>query len=451
MLKKCFIIGLILILAGIAVYGWVLATETKQQQQTAYYKSKYPAGPDENIKQYNEWLKTPPEQRTQLPWGLDKDGKAKTIAQLRQEQKERLKADLDKLAAGEMDVSPFARILYGENWQEQLHTYKTRKELAELAFTASVLCMSVGGTFVTWCLLLWLARLIIKISSYLKNFFPDFFRNQESSSCQQLPETSAEEHEENSDQLSASQQVQSNRLSDLLTNSGWQNFAMTPTRKMRPLVKTEANVADRPHPTGSQMKLAAADKTHPDSSAKSDKKVAVLLCDEKPVESEKSLKTPQTAVGHPMPLENSLKELTQEVSAIRQYAAHQQERVKRLQDGYDWNIIKNFCLRVIRCIDNLENRIRRLSKKGVKTAQLEEIRDELVFALESSGLERFKPEINTDYHGQEKIAEAVKARQRCNDPNQTGKIAKVLRQGYRYVIDEKNIKIVRAAQVKLFG
>ena len=40
---------------------------------------------------------------------------------------------------------------------------------------------------------------------------------------------------------------------------------------------------------------------------------------------------------------NALTELTQEVSAIRQFTAQQQNRVKQLQDGYDWNIIKRFC------------------------------------------------------------------------------------------------------------
>ena len=129
----------------------------------------------------------------------------------------------------------------------------------------------------------------------------------------------------------------------------------------------------------------------------------------------------------------------------------QQERVEKLQDGYDWNIIKTFCLRIIRCIDNLENRIVKFKNKGIKIEHLEDIRDELVFALESSGIEQYAPEIDSDYHGQEKYAEAVKEKEHCDNSKQRGKIAQVIRPGYQYFINEDNIKIVRTAQVKLFG
>ncbi|MBA7705132.1 hypothetical protein ES703_113956 [subsurface metagenome] len=65
-------------------------------------------------------------------------------------------------------------------------------------------------------------------------------------------------------------------------------------------------------------------------------------------------------------------------------------------------------------------------------------------------MERFEPEINSDYRGQEKTAEAVKEKEHCDDQNMKSKIAKVIRPGYQYFIDEENVKVVRAAQVKLF-
>jgi molecular chaperone GrpE (heat shock protein) len=152
------------------------------------------------------------------------------------------------------------------------------------------------------------------------------------------------------------------------------------------------------------------------------------------------------------PVGDTLKELAQQVSAIREYAASQQNRVEKLQDGYDWSIIRTFCLRVIRCIDNLENRIGRLSETDEGgTMHLEEVKDELLFALESSGIEQFRPELHSDYRGQEKLAEAVKERQSTKKTDRIGKIAKVVRPGYRYIIDEETCKIVRTAQVKLFG
>jgi molecular chaperone GrpE (heat shock protein) len=159
----------------------------------------------------------------------------------------------------------------------------------------------------------------------------------------------------------------------------------------------------------------------------------------------------QSAREHSEPLNSTLKDMNQQVAAIREYASQQQDRVEKLQDGYDWNIVRRFCLRVIRCIDNLESRIEQLSEQGAETVNLEEIRDELVFALESSGVEQFEPEIKSDYRGQEKFAEVIKEKERSDDPKMAGKIAEVIRPGYQYVINEENIKVVRTAQVKLFG
>jgi hypothetical protein len=56
------------------------------------------------------------------------------------------------------------------------------------------------------------------------------------------------------------------------------------------------------------------------------------------------------------PARDTLKELAQQVSAIRD-TREQQDRV-RTPGWYDWGIIRTFCLRVIRCVDNIENRIR---------------------------------------------------------------------------------------------
>lgn len=183
-------------------------------------------------------------------------------------------------------------------------------------------------------------------------------------------------------------------------------------------------------------------------------RIATLLSDEKSAHGQVSTKPgkePLDTRDHSKPLDNTLRELSQEVSAIREYTAYQQDRLQKLQDGYDWNIIRTFCLRVIRCIDNIDSRISQLNTKGSKAAHLEEVRDELIFALESSGVEQFEPKIDSEYRGQEKHAEAVKDRQPCDEPEQKGKIACVIRPGYQYFISEENVKVVRPAQVKLFA
>jgi len=486
MLKKFAILGLLLLVAGSSVLGLVLISQRKEQQQVAFYKSKYSSDMDECIRQYNEWLQLPPENRAQLPWGLDKDGRSKTDAQLKQEQQERLKGDLDRLAVGEKNVYPFADILYGENWQEELSKHKAQKELNEFAITGSVACMFTGGAICTWCLLLWTARLFIRGLSYLRKFFVDFFRSRKNNKW--LAKTAVEENEETSPprQKLHEHKSQLKKHSKALINSGWQDFSQQPLQ---------------------QTAFSAGSKHKPDNSAGNAAENAWLLSDEESIESKEPVKattenlnvksdksrqrTPESGFSstaakslkledplkaqtevlerqvaefkpteqtvkqnvpeHSEPINNTLNELTQQVAAIRQYATQQQGRMEKLQDGYDWNIIRNFCLRVIRCLDNLENRINQLSEQGVDAVHLEEVRDELVFALESSGVEQFEPEINSNYRGQERCAEAVKDKECSDDQNLSGKIAKVIRHGYQYVIDEENVKIVRPSQVQLFG
>lgn len=459
--KKVVILGLVLLLVGATMLGWVLSEKRKQQQRAASYESKYNLETDEYFKQYTEWFQAFPDEQSKLPFVLDENGKTKTEEQLKQEQQERLQADLGKLATGETDVYPFADILYGENWQNELNRYKNRKELIEFVFTGSIVCTSMGGTIFTWYLLLWSVRFSIKGSSGLKTLLPDVLRRQRKPKDKKQAKTSAERDGENQEQ----EQELNQQQSELEKHSkGLRNLVKRKPKlngRGKALFMKDESRSDKRDSKRAKKRLG----TYSDDSAE---RIAVLLSDEQSAESiarlEDSLKAQteqleertaqsveQAIIEHSKPLDSTLKDLAQQVSAIREYTACQQERVEKLQDGYDWNIVRTFCLRIIRCIDNLENRISQLSSKGTETEHLEDIRDELVFALDSSGIEQFEPKVNSDYHGQEKYAEAVKDKERCNNSKQKGKIAKVIRPGYQYFINEENIKVVRTAQVKLFG
>jgi len=540
MFKKYVKLGLVLLVTGSAVLGWVLTEKSKEQQRVAYYKSKYGSDPDEYLKQYNEWLQLPPEQRANLPWWLDKYGKTKTEAQLQQEQQERLKADLDKLAAGKIDTHPYADILYGENWQKKLNEYKKQRQLREYIFTGSILCAFTGGAIVTCCMVLWIYRILTKASSHLRKSAAVAFRGQRpnkdnkpvqaDAKAKIKPEAKvkgkvkaeAEAKAKVKAELEAKAKVEAERRAKATAEKLAQakleakakaerkakaeaEKAAKAEEKAREKADTEEKVgvesdAVQDGVTSAQQKKQQGQpgqlKKHSQVlrnsgwqtlEANSASQTAVLIPDEKSVELvealekaaenmnvspklEDSLKektenlekqmaevrqmaqgVQQTALENSKPINNTLSELTEQMSAIREYAASQQTRLTKLQDGYDWNITKTFCLRVIRCIDNLERRISQLTEKDLEAVGLEEVRDEMLFALESSGVEQFEPEINSDYHGQEKYAEAVKDKECCDDKKRTGKIAKIIRPGYQYFIDEENVKIVRPAQVKLFG
>lgn len=144
-------------------------------------------------------------------------------------------------------------------------------------------------------------------------------------------------------------------------------------------------------------------------------------------------------------------ELAQQISAIRDYTSSQQDRIDKLQDGYDWTIMRTFCLKIIRCIDNLENRIQKMLENGLDTESLEDIRDELLFSLESSNVEQYELEVGSEYGGNEKLAEVVKEKSPCKDKSMKGKISSLIRPGYQYIIGEGTTKVVRVARVKLYG
>ena len=430
MRKNLTIVASVLIVAGGAALGWVHTERRKDREETAHYQASYSEGRDDYAKQYNEWLQTPPQERAELPLLLDENGKTKTREQMWQEQQGRLRADLDQLVAGEITAPAFAEVLYGDNWQTEFDEYSKRKELQALVFTGSIVCASIGlAVYACWLLLL-ASRLVLKVASGLKRWFGS-------------RRDTAEQDEEDEPEAEDAEDMQSEEEEDADDQSD--QLAQRPRITVKPSIAAETverehrpmgSVTDRPRYPLEREKIVAPDSYEIPSD--SELLVEGVSKTDEPGEQSK-------------PLDSTLTDLTQQVSAIREYAASQQGRLEKLQDGYDWNIIRTFCLRVIRAVDNLENRIVQLKDDDVETIHLEEVRDELIFALESSGIEQFEPETNSEYRGQEKLAEAVKDKESCDDPEQAGKIANVIRPGYQYFINEENVKIVRPAQVRLYA
>ena len=467
MLKRFGILGFVLLLMGGTVLGWVLNERGAERRRAASCKLKYGSEPDEYLKRYNEWLNMSPQERANTPLQVNGDGQAKTKAQVRDEQAERLNADLDMLATGELDAYPFADVLYGENWQEQVQKYKDRKEQSEFVLTASVVATSIGGVVFGWCLIVWAVRLFIGGASRFEDSCVEDEYG-EDAERQEIESWYAEYD-------SAIPFVRAARASigadsgrpDSETDDEALETSAKDRKKIPVLISKEkagkhkeASPSREGQGVSSMAESSGGQKVSQTLLAERQKDAAMLEASLK-AHTEKLEKQMgefrrmrdfhQSTAGQSPPLNGALEELTEQVSAIRDYASNQQQRVEKLQDGYDWNIIRTFCLRVIRCIDNIESRIERCSEEDVDTGHLEEVRDELIFALESSGVEQFSPDVNSLYRGQEKSTEAVKEREHCDGDDKAGRIAKVVRPGYQYFIDEGNRKMVRAAQVKLFG
>jgi molecular chaperone GrpE (heat shock protein) len=492
MLKKFAVVGLVLLFAGTAVLGWVIVSGKRAQQETAFYKLKYGADLQECFSQYNEWLKLPPEDRTQLPFVLGEKWKTRTETQTQRDQRGRLKADMDRLAVSEKEVYLFADVLYGANWQNEVSDYKKRKERNEFILTNSIVCAAVGGAVSICCLLVWIGRLITRELCGAWGFLAAFVKARRKSEDETAGEATTNPGKTQGEQkrkfLNRSRLKKNSKV---LTNSGWQSFGANSANRRGPgpaeaeaLVETGQNGgsgkaaslfsdenaftsgsplmrirrsgfnsgASQVNRTRNVQKTPAQDSPGDLRGVQDSLKAQTESMEKQMAEFKQMTQSVQQAtLEQSRPLDNAIKELAEQMVAIREYAACQQERVKKFQEGYDWNITKSFCLRIIHCIDNLESRIARLSEDDVEAVHLKEVRDELIFLLEAGGVEQFGPDINSDYRGQERYAEAVREREDCDDPDQAGRIAEVIRPGYQYFIDDENSKIIRSAQVKLFG
>lgn len=510
MLKKCAILGLAVLLVGGGALGWLLKQTRTEQAETARLKTKYSPNADDYLNKYGRWHLLSPEEQSQLVLEMDRDRQTKSREQLAGEQQARLRVDLEKLAAyDEMYPAEITDFLYGAGWQKQVQEYKKQQEQKEIARTASVVCISIGGVMLGGCILIWLGYGLVGLGRAIG---ARFSRDAEKDiptppPAAELTEIHTDRRAENPG-VKAADSGKSQGLTSIPVPSkpavsgdrpktgpemleegflprtlGLQPSARRATLTLRKApednpfgtLMSDEVAEDKPWSADAQWSVRTAPENDygevvADPRFRHEPAVATLDRETHAPELPNSLKEQaedlqkqlaevkqmaqtmqQATQGQPGPLNSTLKELAQQVSAIRDYAASQQGRVEKLQDGYDWGIIRTFCLRVIRCVDNVEKRIAEVEEGDEAAVRLQEVHDELLFALESSGVEQFEPEIHSDYRGQEKLAEAIKEKQPSNKPDQAGRIAKVLRPGYRYIIDDDNFKVVRTAQVKLFG
>ncbi len=497
MLQKCAILGLVLLLAGGAAFGWLYRDTQEERRQAQSLVPANSLGSQEYLEKYGRWYQLSPEQQNQLVLELNNERKGKSADQLDRDQQARLKADLDKLAAGQMNPGDIADFLYGSGWESQVEQYRKHREQVETTQTISIVGLSIGGVLFGGCVILWLLRLVVRAIRALKNRSsePQVESEPGAAELTDIELHDAEAPKESEVPMPEEQPKQRRRLLTVSEPGGESQSgagAAPGASVCQPLTSIDDLFNVPPGGAGPHETVPTTRPSGPSSAihvAGEESGIALLLADEDSHEGGWSPQTQWSAQGaqgastrkdslkeqaddlqkqlaefkqvaqsvqqvtreQTNPLSNSLKELTQQVSAIREYAASQQNRVEKLQDGYDWGIIRTFCLRVIRCVDNLESRLANLSKGDSALNHLEEIKDELLFALESSGVEQFQPELNSDFHGQEKLAEALKEKQPTKKPEQAGRIARVIRPGYRYLIDDENYRVVRTAQVKLYG
>jgi|GEM_PF-268779 len=494
MLKQFTILGIVLLIAGSIGLVRTLPYHSEWAAMGFTPKTSLLGEPPKVTEAVQEW----PVALSENPQDLNDELvtlRGMSPGALKTQQQARLQAEIDRLAAGERPDPTLARTLYGGDWQEQVARYKTGKERSESILTGSFVLALTGLIVFGWCLLLGLARLVIRIACWLWERITRTFRR--SGQVQQQP-PSPEAAEDEVVCVQESGRPRAGRPEGgrprLAVDVGTAPADDEPIGYQRTYPSDEDAGDQAVLPCVSEAaveRLLADDQSRPAASARimspalepaeaepDDVEHAEVTVVAEPVEPAvdaqgslavqtadlerqlarfkemvQTVPCAETPLGPESsePFNKTLLQLNEQISAIREYAAEQQERVEKLQSGYDWNIIRTFCLRVIRCIDNLEDRIARCSEQGESAESLDQIREELLFALESSGVEPFEPPLQSVFRGQERWAEAIKDRQACDDPRLKGCVAAVVKPGYQYVVDDQNVKVVRAARVRLYG
>jgi molecular chaperone GrpE (heat shock protein) len=430
MSKKAYIIWAIFLIVPGVVGQWAIQSHTKTlSEQTQRWRSQVQDGTNQYLDSYQKWVALSPEQKMDNPWGKGIYGGPAIQNQLRQDQNRRLAVDIAELAQGEKNIpAELAFVLYGPDWQQKVEQYQQSTETQELIRIGSLVCLVAGLVVLT-------ITVVVSIGGGI------ITRIRQKRATEENPATELEQPK-----IKLAKPLKPQNKSEPQTPAETEPEQPAETAPSdTPIVSSISESESTPKDDGSGYfeSLRSARKTaglssktpHHTSIPDTDTLVST-------VESSSMMTTE--------PVLNSLSELTEEVSAIRQYAAKQQDQVKKLQDGYDWMLIRRFCMRIIRCIDNLHDRIRRAEQQNLDTQSLEEIRDELTIALESSGVEQFEPDLGVDYKGLERYAEAIGEKEPNDLLEKSGTIARVLRPGYQYLISDEEVKVVRCAQVKLF-
>ena len=469
MLRKTAVLGFVLILISIALFAWTRCQPSPLHQLFPEAAKNAAIGSEafsvegledhQNLEQLIVSLQNKPQEEN------------------KQAQEARLIARIEQLAAEDTSESVLAQTLYGPGWKLKVSRYERLTERQEFVTIASIGLGFLGIVMMTpliICALAWRIRAIVRASVRsmrkkveLENTVvvsDEAFERQSGSTSTALPVTDSSKDAQMNTGLGAWHQP----LDEVpVPGSGSLSYRRDDFHDPRlgcPEDSEEAGVFDlfltdqdsvqtrhmsdyidssSPQKTAeiaSEPKMLASLETRAEDVARQITHAQELVTD-------KETQAPPTTE----PFNETLRQLNDQISSIRQYASSQQDRVEKLQTGYDWNIIRTFCLRIIRCIDNLDDRIEQLPDDSVAIEMLCDIRDELLFSLESSGVERFDLEHGSEFLGQERRAEAIKEKEVSDNPALKGRIARVVKFGYLYIIDDENEKVVRTARVKLYG
>lgn len=149
-------------------------------------------------------------------------------------------------------------------------------------------------------------------------------------------------------------------------------------------------------------------------------------------------------------VEQSSQTTAEMVNDVREYVAKQADETRRWQEGYDWRILKNYLLRVISTMDDIERKLKFYRKSGRGDDFIKDfdfLRETLEIHLEEEGLIVFAPHVGVE---PDVSLVEIKASVTISGEGQlAGTVAEVICKGYEMDVGVET-KVVRKAQISVY-
>lgn len=123
--------------------------------------------------------------------------------------------------------------------------------------------------------------------------------------------------------------------------------------------------------------------------------------------------------------------------------------VRRFEDGYDYQILKNFVRHVARVITGLNRQLEVVVDTDARSGIID-ARDDLVELLGHNGIEQFKPKLGSAYDEQDRLVELDDEPVAWEPPFAKGSIAVVKRSGFVYMKGTEQERIIQPSLVSVY-
>lgn len=121
-----------------------------------------------------------------------------------------------------------------------------------------------------------------------------------------------------------------------------------------------------------------------------------------------------------------------------------EEELKKYKKGYEKTVLKKFFNSLIDINELTENLNINSSEKDISN-----LKNYILFILQDLEIEQFLPIINEDFRTQGGVnahGEVIETNDKSND----GKVVKVLKNGYKYTLDDGSVEVIQNAVAQVY-